>query len=245
MDLNADVGEVDEPQLLEVALLEVVTSANVATGAHSGNPAVMDAAVSYAAGHGIAVGAHPSYPDRAGFGRRFVDLPAAILRAELIAQIGALDAIARAHGVPLRHVKPHGALYHRAVADEECARIVSEVVAMFPGASLVVPAGVAVPGASPGAVHTVPEAFCDRGYRPDGSLVARGEAGDLITDPEQAAEQAVSIASHERVRATDESWVAVHAQTLCLHGDTPGAPLIGAAVRAALEKAGVRVAAPL
>jgi UPF0271 protein len=144
----------------------------------------------------------------------------------------------------MRHVKPHGALYHQAVADEQCARVVAEVVGQFPGTALFVPAGSPALEASP-KVRLVAEAFCDRGYRPDGSLVPRGEKGDLLTDPEQAAEQAVSIATGHRVRASDDTWVDVHADSLCLHGDTPGAPAIGLAVRAALDKAGVRVAAPV
>lgn len=244
IDLNADVGEVEDPVLLEVGLLQVVTSANIATGAHSGNPAVMDAAVAYASRHGVSVGAHPSYPDREGFGRRVMAMTPEALRAHLLAQVGALDAIARARGIRVRHVKPHGALYHQAAADEECSRVVVEVVECFPGVALVAPAGSTVLAASWTSVRMIREAFCDRGYRPDGSLVARGETGDLLTDPEQAAEQAVSIAIRHRVRATDGTWVSVQADSLCLHGDTPGAPAIGMAVRAALEKAGVRVAAP-
>jgi UPF0271 protein len=243
IDLNADVGEVEDPELLEVELLRLVTSANIATGAHAGNPAVMDAAVAFASEHGVSIGAHPSYPDREGFGRTMIDLSPSVLRAHLLAQVGALDAISRAHGVQMRHVKPHGALYHQAVADEQCARVVAEVVGLFPGTALFVPAGSHALEASP-KVRLVAEAFCDRGYRPDGSLVPRGEKGDLLTDPEQAAEQAVSIATRHRVRATDDTWMDIHADSLCLHGDTPGSPAIGLAVRVALDKAGVRVAAP-
>jgi 5-oxoprolinase (ATP-hydrolysing) subunit A len=243
IDLNADVGEVEDPEMLEVGVLQLVTSANIATGGHSGNPAVMDAAVAYCSRHGVSVGAHPSYPDREGFGRRVIPITAEVLRAELLAQIGALDAIARARDVAVRHVKPHGALYHQMVADEECASVVVGVVETFPGVALVAPAGSPLVEASWPGVQMIAEAFCDRGYRPDGSLVPRGENGDLLTDPEQAAEQAVSIATRRRVRATDGTWVEVRADSLCLHGDTPGAAAIGLAVRGALDKAGVRVAA--
>jgi UPF0271 protein len=244
IDLNADVGEVEDPELLEVELLRLVTSANIATGAHAGNPAVMDAAVEFASLHGVSVGAHPSYPDREGFGRTKIDLSPSDLRAHLLAQIGALYAISRARGVQMRHVKPHGALYHQAVADEQCARVVVEVVGQFPGTALFVPAGSPELEAT-AKLRIVREAFCDRGYKPDGSLVPRGEIGDLLTDPEQAAEQAVSVATRHRVRANDDTWVGVQADSLCLHGDTPGAPAIGLAVRAALDKAGVRIAAPV
>jgi 5-oxoprolinase (ATP-hydrolysing) subunit A len=245
IDLNADVGEVDDPYMLETDLLRLVTSANIATGAHAGNPSVMDAAVDFARRSGVRVGAHPSYPDRAGFGRSIVRMSAGALRAELLAQIGALDAIARANGARVLHIKPHGALYHEAVADEECARVVARVAAAFEGAALVVPAGSPSPFAEAAGVRTLGEAFADRGYRSDGRLVSRGEPGDLLTDPDVAARQAVSIARDGRVRAVDGSWLRVQAETICLHGDTPGAAEIGQAVRAALEDAGVRVGPPL
>jgi UPF0271 protein len=141
-------------------------------------------------------------------------------------------------------VKPHGALYHQAAADEDCAKLLSGVVQRFPDVALVAPAGASVHRAEWNGVRTIGEAFADRGYRPDGSLVPRGERGDLITDPGQAAEQAVSIAISHRVLATDRTWVSLTAETLCLHGDTPGADAIALAVRAALEGAGVRVVAP-
>lgn len=245
IDLNADVGEVDDPDMLDVGLLEIVTSANIATGAHAGNAAVMDAAVSYALHHGVAVGAHPSYRDREGFGRRTISTSPSVLYADLLSQVGALVEVATARGVRVRHIKPHGALYHQVTEDETCARIVADVAGQFDGTALVVPSGSPVLEYPWVKVPLIAEAFCDRGYRPDGTLVARGETGDLLTDPEQAAEQAVSIAAHQRARANDDTWVDIRADTLCLHGDTPGASAIGVAVRAALERAGVRVAAPV
>ena len=243
IDLNADVGEVDDPEMLEIGLLEIVTSANIATGAHAGNAAVMDAAISYSLNHGIAIGAHPSYRDREGFGRTTISTAPSALYEDLLSQVGALAAVAKARGICVRHVKPHGALYHQVNADEACARIVAGIAGQFDGTALVVPSGSPVLEYPWVKVPLIAEAFCDRGYRPDGTLVARGEKGDLLTDPEQAAEQAVSIAAHQRARANDDTWVDIRADTLCLHGDTPGASAIGLAVRAALEKAGVRVAA--
>jgi UPF0271 protein len=244
VDLNADVGEVDDPAHLEVALLEVVTSANIATGAHAGNPAVMDAAVTTALRLGVRVGAHPSYPDRAGFGRRVISTSPEVLRSELLAQVGALDCIARRHKSRVHHVKPHGALYHQAATDESVGQVVAEVVAGFADVALVTPAGSRLLGPNRVGVRTIAEAFADRGYRSDGSLVPRGEPGDILTDPAEAAEQAVSIALERRVRATDGTWTDLIAETLCLHGDTPGAPGIALAVRNALESAGVLVEAP-
>jgi UPF0271 protein len=168
-----------------------------------------------------------------------------VLRSELLAQVGALDAIARWHGERVKHLKPHGALYHRVAADPECGALVASVVQGFPGVLLVIPSGAPPHIAELTGVRTIAEGFVDRGYRPDGSLIPRGEPGDLLTDPEQAAEQAVSIATRRLAAADDGTWVTVNADTLCLHGDTPGAPAIGQAVREALEKAGVRVEAPI
>ena len=246
LDLNADVGEVEDPALLEVALLEVVTSANIATGAHAGNPVVMNAAAYASALRlGVRVGAHPSYRDRAGFGRRATGTSPDELRSELLAQIGALDSIARSHGSRVHHVKPHGALYHRAVADEDCARLLARVVRNFSRECLSSPprerhcsTRIGLGSArSPRPLSTADTARTDLSS-------TRGERGDLLTDPDEAAEQAVSIATSHRVRATDGTWIAVTAATLCLHGDTPGAPAIALAVRAALESAGVRLEAP-
>jgi 5-oxoprolinase (ATP-hydrolysing) subunit A len=242
LDLNADVGEVDDPSMLETGVLGFVTSANIATGGHAGNLSVMDAAVREAARLGIRIGAHPSYPDREGFGRRVIAISLEALRAELLKQVGALDTIARDHGLRVEHVKPHGALYHQATIDEGCARLLAEVVSCFESAVLVAPAGSAALSARWSGVRTLAEAFADRGYRRDGGLIARGDEGDLITEPERAAEQALSIAVDGRVRAGD-GWLSLHAGTICVHGDTPGASDIGRAVRRALEGAGVLVRA--
>jgi 5-oxoprolinase (ATP-hydrolysing) subunit A len=203
----------------------------------------MQAAVREAIRRGIRIGAHPSYPDRGGFGRRVIEISPEALRAELLAQIGTLDSIARDHGRRVEHVKPHGALYHRATVDEGCARLLAEVVSQFEGALLVAPAGSPALSAGWSGVRTLAEAFADRGYLPDGGLVGRGEVGDLVIEPERAAEQAVSIAADRRVLASDGSWLSLHADTICLHGDTPGAAEIGRAVRRALEAAGILVRA--
>jgi len=224
-------------------MFEVVSSVNIATGAHAGNQSVMDAAVRQATRLGVSVGAHPSYPDREGFGRRVIDIGPDALRVSLLAQIGALEAIARSYGQALHHIKPHGALYHSVATDFESARVMAEVARTYPGVPLVLQAG------SPGIgemndVPTLAEAFADRGYRADGRLVARDEPGGLLTDPDEAAEQAVEIATRHRALAQGGAWVDVTADTLCMHGDTPGASAIGKAVRSALERQGVQIRSP-
>jgi 5-oxoprolinase (ATP-hydrolysing) subunit A len=248
IDLNADVGEVDDPDDLEVEMFRIITSANIATGGHAGNPEVMEAAVACASRLGVSVGAHPSYPDRDGFGRKVVSIEPEELREELTSQIRTLDEIARSHGLRLRHVKPHGALYHRMLGDPDTALVVAEVTAGLSAAVLVTPAGgigVLEKAVGLAGVRTIAEAFCDRGYRPDGSLVARGEVGDLLTDPSAAAAQAVSIAARHQVEAVDGTVFAIDAQTLCVHGDTPGAADIASAVKAALLGAGLKVESPI
>jgi UPF0271 protein len=247
VDLNADVGESYGAWTMgdDAALLPLVSSANVACGAHAGDPLVMARTVALARRLGVSVGAHPGYPDRDGFGRRDLPMTGEELRASLLAQLGALAAIATAAGVTLRHVKPHGALYNRAARDAELAGIVaSGVRAVSPDLVLVGLAGSALltAGAAAG-LAVAAEAFADRVYETDGSLRSRRLPGSMHADPATAAEQARSIVLDGRARAHDGSWVAIHADTLCIHGDTPGAPAIAAAVRAALAEAGVRIAA--
>jgi UPF0271 protein len=253
VDLNADVGErspeADDP------LVSLVTTVHIACGFHAGDPATMRHVVERAVESGVAVGAHPSYPDREGLGRREMDRPAARVAEDVLAQVGALDAMARWCGTRVVSVKAHGALYHRMATDEECAGAVAEALsAVFAALSLVLPAevengGGAVPGAAVRdavtacglAIHA--EGFCDRGYRRDGSLVGRAEPGALITEPERAARQACSLALEHTVETVEGEAIALRADTLCIHGDTPGAPAIAAAVRHALESADVRLTA--
>lgn len=248
IDLNADVGEGYGAWTMgdDAALLPHVTSANVACGGHAGDPAIMVATLRLAARLGVACGAHPGYPDRAGFGRRELPMDAEALHASLLAQLGALAAIARDAGVPLRHVKPHGALYHRAAHDPQVARtVVAACASVLPGRAILGPAGSALLHAAAAAGLPVrPEGFADRGYAADGGLVPRGQPGALLADPAAAAAQACAIARTGRAATADGGSVAVIAETLCIHGDSPGAPAIAAAVRAALHADGIRVAAP-
>ncbi len=248
IDLNADVGE--RPEALadgsEAALLRLVTSANIACGGHAGDAATMAATVRLALESGTAIGAHPGYPDPLHFGRAVLAMEPAALRASLLAQIRALAGIAAAAGARLAHVKPHGALYNLATRDAATARLVAETVAAIdPKLVLVGLVGSALLEAGRMAgLAVVGEAFAERRYEADGTLRDRCHDDALVRDPAEAAAQAVTIARDRRVTAVDGTVVPVDARTLCLHGDSPGAVVIAAAVRQALERAGV-VLAPL
>ncbi len=243
IDLNADVGE--RPAALrdgsEAELLAEVTSVNVACGGHAGDAASMAAVVALAVPRRIAIGAHPSYPDRDGFGRREIDMPPEAIAATILEQTSALEAIVRAHGSALRHVKPHGALYNVARRDARVAAAIASGLLPWRGRVWLV--GLA---GSPmlevwreAGFDVAPEAFADRRYEADGSLRSRAHADALLGDPAQAAAQAADIAAGLGARAAGGARVAIAATTLCIHGDTPGAPGIARAVRAALESAGV------
>ena len=234
LDLNADVGESFGRWQLgdDEALFPHLTSANVACGFHAGDPLTLRRTCEVAVHHGVAIGAQVGYRDLAGFGRRFVDVPPAELAADVLYQIGALDGIARAAGGGVAYVKPHGALYHAVTRHEGQARAVVEAVLAYGGLPVLgLPGSHLLALAAEAELPTVPEGFADRAYQPDGSLVPRGEPGAVLDDPAAAAEQAVRLAAAGRVRS------------LCVHGDSPGAVAIAAAVRAALDDAGVTVAA--
>ena len=247
IDLNCDAGESFGAWSLgdDDALFTVVTSANIACGYHAGDPSTMESTVRSAVRHGVAIGAHPSYPDLEGFGRRSMRVSQAEAEAFVLYQIGALQAVARANGGSVTHVKPHGALYNDAARDIALARAIASAVRRSGDLRLVGLAGSAfVDAASSAGVTFVAEGFCDRTYGDDGHLISRSIAGALITDPSTAARQAVDIAVNGRVRSASGASVAVAAESLCIHGDTPGAIDIARAVRAALEAAGVRIASP-
>jgi len=234
MDLNADVGEgfgVYAPAD-DAALLPFVTSVSVACGFHAGDPLLMERTVRLAVAARVAVGAHPGYPDRRGFGRRAMSLSPEEIEADVLYQVGALAAFVRAHGATVAHVKPHGALYHRAASDAPAAQAVARACVRAGVPILVGPIGSDVMrgAASSQGVRYAAEGFADRAYDAAGRLRPRDEAGALVTDPEAAGAQAVRLARE------------ASAETLCLHGDTPGAAAIARAVRAALEQAGVPLA---
>jgi UPF0271 protein len=241
IDLNADVGEGED----DLAIFPLVTSVNVACGAHAGDAETMERSVAAAARLGVALGAHPGYADREGFGRRALDLAPEALTRSLVDQIATLAALARRHGVRVGHVKPHGALYNQAAADAALAGVVAGAVrAAGTELRLVGLAGSAMLDAGRGAgLAVAAEAFADRGYTAGGTLAPRGTPGALVTDPALAAAQALAIARGEPIETVDGAAVTLAADTICLHADTPGAAANAAAVRAALRRAGIEIRA--
>ena len=247
MDLNADLGESYGAWHLgdDESLVQQLTSANLACGFHAGDFRVMEATVALCQRAGVAVGAQPGYPDLLGFGRRPMPFTPDEVESLVRYQIGALEGFCRAHGVAMQHVKPHGALYNQAAADPALAGAIARAIARFsrelPFLGLASSEPMAAAAADNG-LRFVPEAFADRRYLPDGSLQSRSEAGSVLTDARAAAAQALAIVNG-KVTAVDGSSVSVAAESICCHGDTPGAVAIASAVRQALADAGVTVAA--
>lgn len=247
IDLNADLGEGFGRWSLteDEALLSVVTSANVACGFHAGDAATMRRVCALAAERGVRIGAQVSYRDLAGFGRRSMEVPAEELAAEVAYQIGALAVFAHAAGTRVSYVKPHGALYNRVVHDEEQAAAVVEGVRL---ADATLPV-LGLPGsrflklAEQAGTPVVTEAFADRAYTDEGTLVPRSREGAVITDPGAVVERSVGLARDGSVRSLGGEPVLVRARSLCLHGDTQGAVELAHRVRRELESAGVRVEA--
>ena len=241
IDLNGDVGEGFD----DLAMLPYLTSLNVACGGHAGDAVSILNTVAAGATRGLAIGAHPSYPDRAGFGRRELDLPPAELERALGEQLSLLAAIARDLGVRLTHVKPHGALYNRAARDPAVARVVARTVAACdPGLTLISLPGSAllVAGREVG-LPIAAEGFADRRYCGDGSLAPRGTPGAVLADPHSAAAQAVALARGLPIATTDGVPITLAVATICLHSDSPDAAAIAPAVRRALADAGFELRA--
>lgn len=263
IDLNCDLGEARRgtprwaaslaPEAgadpVDAALLDVVTSANVACGFHAGNRPTMNATAVAAAERGVALGAHPSYRDGANFGRVEYDLSRDEVARLVGFQLVELDMAARRNGSRVRYLKPHGALYNRIVHDrEQAAGVVDAVLGYAESAMeeplplLGLPGSIVLEYAAAAGVPTVGEAFADRGYRPDGTLVPRGEPGAVLTDPDEVAERVVAMATGREIAAAGGSRVVVSAASVCVHGDTPGAIDLARRVRGGLESAGVEVA---
>ncbi len=249
IDLNCDMGESFGNYNMgsDAELLDYVTSANVACGFHAGDPMVMARTVGLAAQKGVAVGAHPAYPDLQGFGRRRLDMTADEIEAVILYQIGALDGFAKAAGVRLTHVKAHGALYNVAAAEPAVAKAYARAVARYnPDLSLVCLATSPMmieEGRKAGLV-VLREAFADRAYNADGSLVNRRITGSMISDPEKSAEQVLRLVKQGQIVALDGTILELEADTVCVHGDGPTAPQIVRALRQHLAQAGVEVVAP-
>ncbi len=246
VDLNADLGEGFGVWTLgdDAAMLDIVTSANVACGFHAGDPATLTRVCRAAAQRGVKIGAQVGYRDLAGFGRRFIDVSAEDLTADVIYQIGALSALASAAGSVVSYVKPHGALYNSIVTHRAQAHAVAEAVhAVDPTLPVLGLAGSAFFAAADElGLRTVPEAFADRSYRADGQLVSRRERNAVLEDPAQIAERVISMVRRGRVDAVDGSTIAITAESVCVHGDTPAAVQIATAVRERLVADGVTVA---
>jgi 5-oxoprolinase (ATP-hydrolysing) subunit A len=244
VDMNCDMGESFGAFRIgeDDAVLPSVTSVSVACGFHGGDPRVIDRTVKEAARRGVGIGAHPGFPDLVGFGRRDMKLSAEEVRTDVLYQIGAVFGFARAHGVPLQHVKPHGQLNNLAVNDRELAEAIVDAVRAFDRDLIFVAYGGEVARAAEAAGLTVGyEVYADRAYNPDGTLVSRHEPGAVIHDVERVVARTVSMVRDQRITAITGESVDVPIDTICVHGDTPGAASIAAAVRAGLEAAGIAV----
>jgi UPF0271 protein len=247
IDLNADLGEAIDPTgvAAEIALLDLVTTAHIACGGHAGDHDSMDTIVRAARERGVRVGAHPSYPDREGFGRRPVVMAREELRAVVGDQVRSLRRICEPLGVEVESVKPHGALYEEAAKGGVVYEALRDAVrdTCRPDATVVLPSGCrATAMALRDGLRVLEEGFCDRAYRGDGGLVPRSEAGAVLTDPATASAQAISLA-RGAVVADDGSVLTLWIDTLCVHGDNPGALAIAASVRRAVVEAGIDVVA--
>ncbi len=247
IDLNCDMGESFGAYTIgaDEAVMASITSANVACGYHGGDPGVMRRTVQLARDAGVAVGAHPGFPDLVGFGRREMRMASQDVEDMVLYQIGALAAIAKREGVRLSHVKPHGALYNMAVTDKAlAAAIVRAVVAFDPALIFFALSGSELARAADEVgLQVALEGFADRAYESDGSLTPRSRAGAVIHDVEAVVARALRMATEGVVTATDGSRLEMRVDTICTHGDTPGAQLLTRALRAGLERAGVAVAA--
>ena len=245
VDLNADMGEsFGRYRLDDVALLETVTSASIACGFHAGDPVTMREAVTAALQHGVVIGAHPGYPDLAGFGRRDMALTPEEIEAAVVYQVGALQGVCKSVGAHLGYVKPHGALYNRAARDAAAAEaIVRAIRSVDRSLALLGLAGSAMIAAAEKLdIRGVSEVFIDRAYRRDGSLLPRGETGAVLTDVDAVTERALGMAAAGTVRAVDGSVLKVRAESLCTHGDGARAVEMVRAVRLRLEECDIVVA---
>jgi UPF0271 protein len=247
VDLNADVGESFGAYSIghDSGLMKTITSANIAAGFHGGDPSVLRQTIRLAKSSGVAIGAHPGFPDLAGFGRRDMHVSASAAEDFVLYQIAAVAGVASAEGIRLQHVKPHGALFNMAARDRGLASAIARAVAAFdrqlilfgPPDSELVRAGQAA------GLRIAAEGFADRAYEPDGSLVSRTKPGAVIKEVEDVVKRAVRIAREQSVVAVNGATIALKVETICVHGDTEGADVLAARIRAALETAAILVMA--
>lgn len=244
IDLNSDLGEGQGSSSTgdDEALLNVVTSANIACGFHAGDPTIMRRVCEQAASAGVAIGAHVSYRDLAGFGRRFIDVDATTLQHEVIYQIAALDGFARLSGQRVRYVKPHGALYNAIVENRAQAEAVVAAISEYDDdlVAMGLPGSIFLDLAERAGLRTVHEAFADRAYTPQGHLVPRSQPGSVLHDVDDVARRCVAMATGEPIADINGDPLVVRPDSICVHGDTPGAVAIAQAVRDALIGSGVQ-----
>jgi UPF0271 protein len=247
IDINSDVGESFGAYTIghDGGLMRSITSANIAAGFHGGDPSVLRETIRLAKAHGVAVGAHPGFPDLVGFGRRELNVTAKEAEDFVLYQIAAVTGVAWAEGVPVQHVKPHGALFNMAVRNPELsAAIARAVVAINPKLILFgLPGSEILKAGRAAGLRVAAEVFADRAYEADGSLASRRKPGSVIHDPDAVVARAVRMAKDRTVVAVDGSVVPLEADTMCVHGDTPGSDDLAAKIRAGLEASGVTVKA--
>jgi 5-oxoprolinase (ATP-hydrolysing) subunit A len=247
IDLNSDLGESFGRWSLgnDVDVMRSITSANVACGFHAGDPGVMRETVRRAKAAGVAVGAHPGFPDLVGFGRRNMSATSQEVEDFVIYQVGALAAIAAAEGIRLQHVKAHGALYNMAIRDRGLAEAIARAVASFDRTLILfgLPGTELIRAGEAAGLKVAAEGFADRAYEPDGSLTPRDRTGAVIHDPEEVVRRAVRMAQDGVVLASNSRDIPMRVDTICTHGDTPGSHELTRRIRAALERAGVSVRA--
>lgn len=247
VDLNCDMGEGFGAYRLgnDEALMPLISSANIACGFHAGDPGTMARTVALAVRHGVAIGAHPGLPDREGFGRRHMQISPQEAYELTLYQVGAMAAMARAAGGRVQHVKAHGALYNMAAKEPALARAIAQAVAdLDPGLLFIGLAGSElIVQAKACGLRVASEAFADRTYQPDGSLTPRSRDDALVASDEAAVAQVLEMVTAGRVRATNGEWIALQADTICLHGDSANALSFAQRVRAALQAEGVDIRA--
>lgn len=247
VDLNADIGEsfgLDTTGSDE-RLLRTITSGSIACGFHAGDPALMRHTVRMAARAGVSIGAHPGFADKAGFGRRDMSIEPAEITDLVLYQVGALGAIAKAERATLRHVKPHGALYNMSVRRSDIAEAIARAIASFDDGLVLIglPGSELLSAGTRLGLSVAAEAFADRSYEADGSLTPRDRADAVVSEPVRVAERAVRMVRDGSVVARDGTTLSLKVDTICVHGDTPGAAELAAAVRAGLETAGIEIKA--
>jgi len=247
IDINSDVGESFGAYTIghDAGLMTAITSANVAAGFHGGDPSVLRATIRIAIAGGVAVGAHPGFPDLVGFGRREINATPKEVEDLVLYQVSAVAGVARAEGVSLQHVKPHGALFNMAVRNRELADAIARGIAAF-DANLILfglPGSEILAAGRAAGLRVAAEVFADRAYEPDGSLASRRKPGSVIHDPDAVVARAVRMVKDRSVVAIDGSIVRLDADTICVHGDTPGSDVLATKIRSGFEAAGVTVKA--